>query len=736
MVAGKELRRTVRHATTGLLLVAVFSPLLGPRSTASAGERAGLERWRLAMDVGAPSSHPVDGRCVSVPLPDGIRGVELGGLIDVRSAGSERVDAIVLSGCRGRQLVFRAPGNGRYVGRFDGVPAPAGAADGGKAEGKTGADDWPRELTLAVRGLQSGHPPATPEEASRAARFARPLYGEDAAEEARLREHPFRLNGRYVARFSGSLRVAQGGSWRFRAQSFGPSFLFVDGRELLADPRGRRRSWSLRIEQSEASCSLSPGFHRVECLYFNISGPPYLDLLACPPGGDTFGPIPRTMWASYEQPQALSLSDADGRPVLFLLAQPAQPSLSLDGDVRTRVTLKPCGTGGREATYEVSLDGGPLGVGQGPFTVWLGEGTHVASVRAKGPDSTTAHAVQKIDVHSSQQVEPLEVRFDLGSLPSFLYSGARLRLHVPILTGNSIGVTAECAIDEHEAGQWQTLGTEAVEPERRGEVPWPVSVPQEGEGPKRAALSLRVWGREVAKERLVILPLGSPQQLGLTAVDGGLRGPDGEIVVLAKGWQSRETEQTWPLVKWAWRRVRTPPAPRSVIVVGLPGDDAEWEGIRPALDEAFRPHNSACEMLSSQPAPWPCLYDVAALRRRLHSSAPDAVVLSPGWWDAVVGTPMETFTRAVDFALAMARQKSGRVVVLLPGICREQDPRRPYVEAAQEVAHRHKVPCTMAWETPAGAPAEASMGDVEWRWPLPAAQRKVAERLVELVFKR
>jgi hypothetical protein len=42
----------------------------------------------------------------------------------------------------------------------------------------------------------------------------------------------------------------------------------------------------------------------------------------------------------------------------------------------------------------------------------------------------------------------------------------------------------------------------------------------------------------------------------------------------------------------------------------------------------------------------------------------------------------------------------------------------------------------MAWETPAGAPVEASMGDVEWRWPLPAAQRKVAERLVELVFKR
>jgi hypothetical protein len=138
-------------------------------------------------------------------------------------------------------------------------------------------------------------------------------------------------------------------------------------------------------------------------------------------------------------------------------------------------------------------------------------------------------------------------------------------------------------------------------------------------------------------------------------------------------------------------------------------------------------------VIPSQPAPWPCIGDVAALRKSVADSAPDAVVLSPGWLDAVYGTPVDLFAQAVDFAVAIARQRCRRVVVVLPGNLGQQDFRHAYAEAVQDVARRHQVACIEPWADSAAAPEQGAAG---YRWPSAAAQRAFADRTVSTLFRR
>ena len=704
-----------------------------PAAGAAGADRLGC--WRLAMDVGAARAESSPGRIVAVWLPDGIEGVELGSLMDVSRERGELADAAVLEDSRGQRLVFRAPSGGRYVARFGGRPT-AGAPGGAKPDGSQDTKGLPQELTLSVSGLPSGHPPATPEEARRLARSARPLYGEEAMGQVRLREHPFGLNGRYVARFSGALRIGQAGPWRFRVQSFGPCFLFVDGRELLAGPRDNRRSWSLRIEQSEAACTLSAGVHTIECLYFNVSGPPYLDLLASPPAGEGFGPAAESMWVRYEEPEALSLCAPDGKPVPFLRARQARPSVSFNGEVRTQVTLAPCYAPGEQASYRVTLEGKAESAGPDALVAWLRPGFHTARVEALRGGEAVPRAVQRVRVTPSAFAEALDVRLDLACFPAFSYGGNRQLFHIAVRTSNSIPHRVEYAVREEGEQRPVVEGSVVPTAQHGATIVWPAVVPEEGGKPRRAAVELRVWGREVGRAELLLLPLGAPGKLDVVASGGSFRGPRGEAIALTKSWQSGEPDIEWAIPRYVAHRLRSSPAPRSVVVVGLPGGEPEWDGLDAALKSAFGPRGAACEVIPFPAAPWPCLHDVAALRKRLAAAPPDAAVVSLGWWDAAVGTPVDTFAQAVDFAIALARGSCGRVVVVLPGRRGEGDGRLPYTEAAREVAKRHRVPFLELQETPEAGDGGRGGAQAERRWPSPSAQQELARRAAELVFKR
>jgi hypothetical protein len=594
--------------------------------------------------------------------------------------------------------------------------------------------DWPSELRLAVRSIPAGLPPATPDEARRLLRRPGVTYGEAPVEEVRLREHPYGLHGRYVARYGGSIRVSRGGEWLWRVISFGPSFLFVDGREVLSAKRNRRRTWSLRVQQTEAAARLSAGTHSVECLYFNTGAPPYLDLLARPPGQEGFEPLAETYWVKHRRPAKVVLTDAAGRPFPFLLTTTVRPATAVGTDVRSRVLLRPCLDEAPSAGCRIAVDGREVESDHGLGSVWLAAGSHTATLDVVGPQGKRTQATQTLVVRHGHQVEPLDLQVDASALPVFAYSGNGRRLQVALRSGNAHPLRIRYVLRNPKGHGPGEVGLLQVGPTHGAVLGWDETMPRADATPMRKILSFSVWGHPVATEKVVLLPFKAWPGTTMAARAGSLHGPGGERLVLVKRWQVRTTP-TWPLVRWVSERLHRSPKSRTVLVAGLPGDSSGWRAYRHTLD-ALRSRNVTVHSSPSVPAPWPCLHDFAALRHVLASKKPHLAVISLGWWDAVVGTPLETFSRAVDFSLAFARARCRRVVVVLPGRRTGTSLRQPYVVAAQEVARRHGVACVEAWGKGDAGTGEGAKSRSGFRWPPLAAQRELVRRVSKIIKER
>lgn len=708
---------------TALILAVGWVLLLGAGTGWAGGaarsheSRARSGVWRLEVKVGTPQAGRVGERVVAIGLPDGVEGVTLGALREVRREGGQAVPATVAEDGPARRLLFRAPAAGAYTAIFDGDPA-AGPSGPGEPRGKA----WPEELALSVRGLRTGRPPATPREAQEALRSARPLYGEGRVARLHLRQNPYGLHGRYVARYAGTLEVRRGGTWTFRVRAGGPSFLSVDGRERLAAARRNRRRWGLRVHGTDAAVPLAAGRHAVECLYVNLGGPPHLEVLARAPGAEDFEEIAPSAWFAFERPEETRLLDAGGKPVPFLVFEPAGPARSVGDEVRCRGVARVLGGG---AGGRIAVDGKEVGRGEGVFPLWLCPGAHRAVLT--GPGGT--RVVQAFAVPVPAWTEPFRVRLDAVSLPSFAYAGNERRLHLAVRIEGRPSPPVEGRVTMENGARTAQSGRLTGKGQVVDGVTWLATVPDAGGAPLWQAVALTVWGRELARQKVAFVPLDGLGGVRPVADAGRLWTADGAALVLVKPWPV-PGQKTWPLVRWAWGKAQGRPAVRSLLVAGPPADGPGWTaGARVAA--AFRGKGIHCRLVPSRDAPWPCVHDVVALNDALTAETPDAAVLAFGAWDAVVGTPVETFRRAIDFGVALARRRCRRVLVLLPGPVRGDSRRSPYAVAALDTARRHQIPWTEPWPEDTEGESRTRID----RWPPAAAQKALAQRLCRALLK-
>ncbi|MFO7897616.1 MAG: GDSL-type esterase/lipase family protein, partial [Planctomycetota bacterium] len=357
--------------------------------------------------------------------------------------------------------------------------------------------------------------------------------------------------------------------------------------------------------------------------------------------------------------------------------RPASNALSLPADAATTIELRlPEPEHARRATLRL----------------WRKE-THLADVAVtvgRTADGALSGTVSRAAPAGSAPA-PVGVRIDPGQV---VYNSERALVTFRASNGSSRPVRAsyDWAVPLREV----TGGEIEVAAGGRRPIDVPLPVPAGRDG---VAATFSVWVADVMIGGASVHVVRPSRRLRrLHTKLGHLVDGRGRRVALLMRPEDQARHRRWALVKWIAGKVRSGPA--TVLLYGDPmtnapgGGDSGYVDVVSARLEASSRTVTFAE--NRRGAVAPVLADLPAFAAALAEHRPELVILSPGSADALKGVPANTFSRAVDAMIDVARDQPGRprlVLVTPPPLVSNPKQSGALAKAMRMLARRHRLPC-------------------------------------------
>jgi lysophospholipase L1-like esterase len=337
--------------------------------------------------------------------------------------------------------------------------------------------------------------------------------------------------------------------------------------------------------------------------------------------------------------------------------------------------------------------------------------------------------------------EPAKPRICVEYLPAAVYEDDPISVCVRVEPGegpaSALRLTVSLSDEDGKA-----LASDAQEGSPKAGAPWRLQsrLRPDDNSPAKLELQLAAKDGQALLSRLTVRVLSAKSPLPPLRVDGNrLVDESGTGVLVRVEHRIRKPQETWPFIRWTYKKIRGDgwSASRAVLI----GEDlgAPKDGYLSQVANALKnlPTSVVAVGSNEREVGWPVLRAVAALARAKLEPFPDLAVISVGHTDPDFGTDVLQFGLALELLIQQLEARGCSHVILVKPLGPPHHAKRlaPFAKAVERVAFNYRARL---------ADVASRLGDEAWaegesqdrlllRLPNVAGQRALAEGLASFV---
>lgn len=532
-------------------------------------------------------------------------------------------------------------------------------------------------------------------------------------------------NNRYITCIEGLIRIEIAGEYKFSVDSGGPGFLLIGG-ELVASNSTRTNAPQNQWLTTE-SVILRKGYHHFRLLLSEMAPSQGARLGWRPPGKKRMVVVPADAFANHVTAVPREFSHFDGREELYFTTIPSSVGIVLNGGsppdyhlahlssskvrkMRVNKTVAPVELinlstfDARSTRYEWKVNG-TVKASARRATVPLELGrSHKITLEAYRGGRRLARETRSCRPFAQDTTHP-RWRLETIGAPNIVFVGEQENLSFRIRSSMASAMLFDWdyvlrrpkggSVIQRKSGTVSTTASTSI---AAGEATLSFSLDTHlYDRDAEIVVILSASGVPLASSLFRVMPLGRGVR-SLKPHIGSLVDGDGNRVIISTHMIDEAARRKWVLVRWVRVMIRS--ANGSIFFYGSSMKNAPCSGeefvsyitllqqrftkAARKLDFVERTNESVCGILA----------DVPKFGAALDARDPDAIVISPGPWDALRGVPVRDFERSLQLMLDMIRAKgtpTKTVLVSPPPLATNVNFSRLYRDATEKLAEQNRV---------------------------------------------
>jgi len=568
-----------------------------------------------------------------------------------------------------------------------------------------------RRYTWRITG---GGPPTTVEALRERMRNNVELAGADSLAQMSSRANP-QATGEdtfYIAAYESHCHVGLGGLYRFSLDTYGPSFVFIDGR-LAAQRQGffmQTGQWEHR-----GKIELEAGYHHL-VMFAVESGQRQVSRLGWQPiTAKVYGPTPASFYVTHVGGDAVGYDTREARGLPFFTCSLAPRSVVVEGKRAYQfVQLHNHTPFGRDdalaqTAWEWELPDGEKSRQRSPGHLFglpeKGEPAAFPVVLRAFRAGELVGQYERIVHCDPRPRQPLRLSLDIVSFSNIVYADERTSIAVRLRNATLSPLVLRAVGRLESGGKSEIILRRHVHIGAENEDFCILPIDMKQLDPKRATVELGfdLAGQEVRRVAMRIIP--SPEGLaGLRRGLGALFDDEGRRVMICSEIEDRDRHLRW--VFYNYLRDEVIPRSRKTRTRVLLFGDRMANPVRPdqsftdyvaLLDARLKAEGRQLTFAERSVGLLPTLADLILFAKTVGQleTFPDIIILSPGLADVVQASGERDVVRSVDVLIDVVRKRAPRTKIVIvspppyPG-----NPRlsKHYTEALAKLAREHHYP--------------------------------------------